>query len=313
VYGSQQLSPAVIRNFRFPGADPRSGGQGYSPAAVHEFLEQVASAMEVLGSSDSASAIRRELERSSEISARMVLAGHETAERLRQQAASDAQAIIEDAKRLTEALRDAARNETEHAREHVEQLRGSFIEELRDMYDRIGATLYRFETASRGGSNDATPERPPAAAADNERDHMHQRYTGGEQSADDLSEQLSRDEYTGESATPIADELAWSTPEQTSPVTDADTDDDLGSSWLDDNTTTFDTAPAEAAPAEQLAPAWTQIPDELHQTHSVSDLAIAQPAWASPEDEEDEADDAPLAPGEPLVDLRSMHGAVGWH
>ncbi len=139
-FGSGELSAGRVRSMRFP-----SAGEGYDPAAVHEFLEQVASAIEVLTSSDVASGMRRELERSSEISSRVVLAGQEAAERLREQAAHDARTILEDTRQLAEKLRDAAREEVERTREHVDDIRRTFMDELRDLYDRIGATLYRFE------------------------------------------------------------------------------------------------------------------------------------------------------------------------
>jgi DivIVA domain-containing protein len=143
-WGSAELTPDAIRGVRF---SLRDGG--YPPAEVHEFLEQVASAMEVLQSGDLAQAMRRELTRNAEISSRIVMAGQETAERLRQQAAGDARAIIEDTKQLAEKLRDASKEEQLRTRDHVEQMRQTFIEELRDMYDRIGASLYRFESASK--------------------------------------------------------------------------------------------------------------------------------------------------------------------
>lgn len=139
-FGSGDLSAGRVRSMRFP-----SSGDGYDPAAVHEFLEQVASAIEVMTSSDVAAGMRRELERSSEISSRVVLAGQEAAERLREQAASDARTILEDTRQLAEKLRDAAREEVERTREHVDDIRRTFMDELRDLYDRIGATLYRFE------------------------------------------------------------------------------------------------------------------------------------------------------------------------
>lgn len=152
-FGSGDLSSARIRSMRFP-----TQGGGYDPAAVHEFLEQVASAVEVLTASDIAQGMRRELERSSEISSRMVLAGQEAAERLRQQAADDARTILEDTKQLAEKLRDAARDEVERTRAHVEEMRRTFTEELRDLYDRIGATLYRFENVQRVESTEMAAE-----------------------------------------------------------------------------------------------------------------------------------------------------------
>jgi hypothetical protein len=148
-YGSGDLTPDAIRTARFTLHDGR-----YDPSDVHEFLEQVASAMEVLSSTSAAQAMRRELQRNAEISSRVVLAGQDTAERLRQQAAEDARTIIEDTKRLAEQLRDASREELGHTREHIESLRVAFIDEMRDMYDRVGATLYRFERAG-GNAEDA--------------------------------------------------------------------------------------------------------------------------------------------------------------
>jgi hypothetical protein len=157
VYGTVQLTPEVIREMRFPAAH----GAGYDPGSVHEFLFQVAGALEVLHANDVVQAMRRELQRNTEISSRMVLAGQETAERLREQAASDARSILEDTRQLAEQMRDAARAEVEQSRAHIEHMRATFTGELRDMYDRIGATLYRFESAHRHAPN--SPEAVQAA------------------------------------------------------------------------------------------------------------------------------------------------------
>jgi len=172
-YGTGELTPEAIRGARFA-----QRGGAYSPAEVREFLEQVASAMEVLQSQDMAQAMRRELQRSAEISSRVVMAGQEASERLRAQAADDARSIVDDTKQLAEQLRDAAREELRRTREHIEELRRTFIEELRDMYDRIGATLYRFESASKVGELDAAGAALPGAprhasppAADGPRAH----------------------------------------------------------------------------------------------------------------------------------------------
>ena len=54
-YGTGELTPDVIRSARF---SPQADGS-YSPMEVHEFLEQVASAMDVLGSTGVGEAMRR--------------------------------------------------------------------------------------------------------------------------------------------------------------------------------------------------------------------------------------------------------------
>lgn len=155
VYGAGELTPDVIRSARF---STRDGA--YHAGEVQEFLEQVASAMEVYQSTDVAQAMRRELQRNADIAARVLLAGQETAERLRAQGADDARAIVEDTKRLAEQLRDATREELRRNRGHVEELRRTFVEELRDLYDRIGATLYRFDNASKMDELDEAPPAP---------------------------------------------------------------------------------------------------------------------------------------------------------
>lgn len=142
LYGSGDLTPATIRAMTFT-----TRPDGYSRNEVNEFLEQVASAMEVLSSSTVSEAMRKELQRHADISARVVLAAQDSAERLRAQAVEDAKAIIEDTKGLAEELRDRGKNETRRAQQHVEELRQAFVDELRDMYDRIGSALYRFEAA----------------------------------------------------------------------------------------------------------------------------------------------------------------------
>lgn len=144
IHGSGDLTPDVIRGKRFTLHDGR-----YDPEQVHEFLEQVASAMHVLQAPDTVQAMRRELQRNADISSRMVLAAQESADMLRNQAAEDARAVLDDTRRLAEQLRDRSRDEVERSRAHIDELRRTFVEELRDMYDRIGASLYRFESANR--------------------------------------------------------------------------------------------------------------------------------------------------------------------
>lgn len=153
-YGSGDLTPAAIRSMTFTNRP-----DGYAKHEVDEFLEQVASAMEVLSSSTVGEAMRKEIQRHADISARVVLAAQDSAERLRAQAAEDAQDIIEDTKQLAEELRERGKNETRRAQQHVEELRQAFVDELRDMYDRIGSALYRFEAARKSlADNEAASE-----------------------------------------------------------------------------------------------------------------------------------------------------------
>ncbi len=140
VFSSADMTPESIRGAQFA-----MRAQGYDPDQVREYLDQVASAVNVLLQDDVAAAMRAELKRNAEIASRVVLAGQETAERLREQASDEARRIIEDTKRLAEELRDASRAEVDRTRSHIDELRDSFINEMRDMYDRVGATLYRFE------------------------------------------------------------------------------------------------------------------------------------------------------------------------
>lgn len=147
VYGSTELTPEVIRTRQFDVVP-----DGYSRVEVEEFLEQIASAIEVLTSSSVSEAMRRELQRNTDITARMVIAAQEAAERLRQQALDDAQLIIEDTKGIAEELRSRGRQETRLAHEHVEELRQAFVEELREMYERLGSALFRFDSAGAEGA-----------------------------------------------------------------------------------------------------------------------------------------------------------------
>jgi DivIVA domain-containing protein len=156
VFGSSELNSEKVRSARFS-----VGADGYAPDEVHAFLEQIASAVDVLLAEPGPAAVRAELMRVQETTANMVLASQEAADRLRQNGAEDARSIVEESKKLAEELRDRAEREFSGAREHVETVRTQFIQELRDMYDRIGATLYRFEHAEKQAV--AAPSEPAAA------------------------------------------------------------------------------------------------------------------------------------------------------
>lgn len=266
------MTPELLRSIEFPRA---RDGEGLDPRQVHEFLEQVASSLEVLGSMDVVQAMRKELVRNSEISSRVVLAGQETAERLRQQAADDARTIIEDTKAMAEQLRDAARAEVERTRSHVGELRAAFIDELRDLYDRIGATLYRFETASRAGA--------PVAAA-----------PAGAPLAAPAVEQGPAvwDESELAPVAPEAIPEVASAPAATEPaIAQSEGWGDLDA-W----------SPEEPAEPQERAPAWTQLPTEAYATTSgeepLVDLRPMQQAMEAEGQAGAEPQEA-MQPGEP--------------
>ncbi len=142
VHGTPDLTPERIRAQRFDLSD-----RGYAPAAVDEYLEQVASAMEVLREQPGPMAVRAELERVSASTSRLVMAAQEAGERLQRQAAEEAEEILTDARSLATELRQRAQDESARTSRHVSDIRETFVQELRDLYDRVGATLYRLEQA----------------------------------------------------------------------------------------------------------------------------------------------------------------------
>lgn len=142
-FASSELSAEQIRAATF--TTVHDGG--WHPGEVREFLEQVAAAVEVITSRDLVEAIRAELRRSADISARIVLAGQETVERMRSEAMTEIEQQLARSKAEAAELRDNAEREAALARGGMEDMRNRFVAELRDIYDRIGASLYRFERA----------------------------------------------------------------------------------------------------------------------------------------------------------------------
>ena len=143
IHGTADLTPHTVR-----GATFSMRGEGYAPEEVNEFLEQVASALHVLQGEPGPNAVQAELQRVSDLTQRIVLAAQETAQQLQEQGNRDAQKLVDQAQQLVVDLQHQASGETQRVERHIEELRTGFIEELRDMYDRIGAALYRFESAS---------------------------------------------------------------------------------------------------------------------------------------------------------------------
>ncbi|MCB0879758.1 MAG: hypothetical protein KDC46_12370, partial [Thermoleophilia bacterium] len=142
-FGSNELTPDLLRGVQFEERD------GMIPAGeVRTFLENAASALDVLLSQDGITAMKREIDRSADIATQVLDAGQTAAEQLRRQAAEEAKRILDEARDATLGLRETVDAEIEQAREQVEAMRGTFIQDLRDLYDRIGASLYRFERAA---------------------------------------------------------------------------------------------------------------------------------------------------------------------
>ena len=278
VFGSDELSAELLRSATFTEHEGR-----YDAAEVRTFLDRVASSVEVFLSTDAHSALRAEFRRNAEIAQQVLEAGQNAAEQLRRQAAEQARQVLTDTQAATEHLRGEVEVEIQRSREQVEAMRAAFIQDLRDLYDRIGASLYRFERAaeeshvapisepSRSEPAAFQPEEPaPAPAA----------------------------EFTPpvEDVAPILPELPEPHPDAAPPPLGADGEPEL---------------PEGAKP-----PAWQQLPPEAWGAGpaGAEDAATAgadapQPiegVTSTGPDEFTVIEDEPLAPGEPLVDLRDM-------
>lgn len=151
-FASADLTPAQVRDATF--STVTDGG--WHPGEVREFLDQVATALEVITSADLVDAIRSELRRSADISARIVQAGQETAERMKAEAHADAQELVKAAQAEAVTYRSQAQSDAASARTGMEEMRDRFLNELRDIYDRIGASLYRFERAVPAASSEGS-------------------------------------------------------------------------------------------------------------------------------------------------------------
>lgn len=276
VFGSHELTPELLRGASFAEEDGR-----VDAGEVRVFLDRVASSLDVFLAGDAPSALRAEFDRNAAIATQILDAGQTASEQLRRQAAEEAKRILDEARDATLGLRETVEVEIEQARSQVEEMRGTFIQDLRDLYDRIGASLYRFERASeesqvapikeptRSESSESAPERAPVAGTPgswSEPEPVHEPDGG----APDLPEGAKPPAW--QQLPPEAWQSAPAAAEQPAP------DDAL------------EEAPAPAA--ETLA---AEVPAE-----------VAPPA----DPFEPVVEDEPLAPGEPLVDLRSFGATV---
>lgn len=275
VFGSDELTPELLRTANFAEQDGR-----VDAAEVRTFLDRVASSLEIFLSQDAPTALRAEFARNAEIAQQVLDAGQTASEQLRRQAAEDARRILDETRDATERLRETMEGEIAQSRTQVETMRAQFIQDLRDLYDRIGASLYRFERAAEEShvapiaepSREAVewpPAQPPVAEP---APHTAQASAPQPQAA-----------QSGRASEP-AREVPDPTPavEATAPDSSAPTD-----------------LPEGAKP-----PAWQQLPPDAWAAAPAAPADAPAPAGGDPfavhEDE-------PLAPGEPLVDLREFH------
>src|SRR5690606_2520437 len=89
-------------------------------------------------------------------------AGQNAAAHVMQQAAEQAHQLQEQAQVAHARAREELDAELAQSREQVGSMRGALIQALRDLYDRIGASLYRCDRA--GDQQQASPITEPAAA-----------------------------------------------------------------------------------------------------------------------------------------------------
>jgi hypothetical protein len=169
VFGSDELTPELLRSATFDEQDGR-----IDAAQVREYLERVASSLEVFMSGDAPTALRAEFSRNAEIAQQILDAGQNASEQLRRQAAEEAKRILDEARDATLGLRETVEAEIGQARTQVEAMRGTFIQDLRDLYDRIGASLYRFERAAEESAVAPIAE-PTRAVPSPEPEHVPER------------------------------------------------------------------------------------------------------------------------------------------
>jgi len=278
VFGSGRLTPELLRSASF---DDEAGR--YDAESVRAFLDRAASALEVLMADDASIALRAEFSRNAEIAQQVLDAGQTAAAQLREQAGADARRLLEETRESAASLRTQAEGEVAEARAEAAELsaqaesaRSHLVQDMRDLYDRIGASLYRFERAE--------DERVDRAAYDEE--------IGGAAAAQ-LQERRRHAEE------PIVSPIEYRQDRRDSASENGG-----------------DAAPAEAASpldAQQLPegafpPAWQQLAPESEE--SIPEAAPeASPGADQPlHDPFAVIEDEPLAPGEPLVDLRDQFG-----
>jgi hypothetical protein len=300
VFGSDELSGELLRSATFTEVDGR-----YDASEVRTFLDRVASSVEVFLSTDAHSALRAEFARNAEIAQQVLDAGQNAAEQLRRQAAEEARQVLTDTQAATEHLRGEVEAEIQRSREQVEAMRAAFIQDLRDLYDRIGASLYRFERAAEESA--VTPIAEPTRAAPVD--------------AEPQSTAMADDVAPAQPAAPAPAPAPEREPEpeaSAGPTLPAPALPELHPAAALEvaHTTAGDgLEPAHAGVAEPelpegaKPPAWQQLPPEAWGTGPGG--ADESPATSGGPDEFAVVEDEPLAPGEPLVDLREMQSHAG--
>ena len=251
VFGTDELDPALLRGVTFTERDG-----GFDADEVRTFLDRVASALEVYLSGDAQAALRAEFARNAEIAQQVLEAGQSAATQLLAHAQAQAGELQEQARVEAEQLHTQLQSEFERAvasaREQADHVRDGIVRDLRDVHDRLGASLYQLERERADADANFTvdlPSPPLAAAASAE------------------ANAPTHESSNGASA---------------------------------------------ALPEGALAPAWQQLPPEAWSGEA---SATSTESGSSESDggsylvQEDPfavEEDDPLAPGEPLVDLRNM-------
>ncbi len=281
VFGTSDLTPELVRGAKFDERDGR-----VDATEVRNFLDRVASSLEVFLAADARTALQAEFARNAEIAKQVLDAGQSAAEQLRRQAAEEAKRILDEARDATLGLRETVDDEIEQAREQVDALRGTFIQELRDLYDRIGASLYRFEKAV--DESNPSPIREP-------RKSVGEQFT--ELSASVPGPVASPPLTPAPVPVPVPTPVPASAPTPPPAAPPVPMPDDLK-------------LPDGAKP-----PAWQQLPAEAYgeapaPAPAPEPAPEQEPASVTLEDPFAVEEDEPLAPGEPLVDLREMSGGV---
>lgn len=279
-FGSGELTPELVRGITFAEVDGR-----VDAAEVRTFLDRVASSLEVFLSGDAQQALRLEFARNAEIAQQVLDAGQAAAEQLRSQAANEARRLLDETRSTTDRLRAEVEGELAGSREQVIEMRGRLMQDLRDLHDRVGATLYRFERAIEEAPIETAPASSPTSPQ-------------VEAPADPVT-----------SSTPTPEPVHVPQPEV--PVEEPAV------------------APIEVAPDVELpdvqlpegakAPAWTQLPPDAWPGADATagdapHASAVAPGGIEPLVEDatpplaafEVIEDEPLAPGEPLVDLRDM-------
>jgi hypothetical protein len=293
VFGSDELTPELLRSAQFNEQDGR-----IDAAEVRTFLDRVASSLEVFLSADAPSALRAEFARNAEIAQQVLDAGQNAAEQLRRQAAEEARAVLDDTRAATEQLRGEMEGEIRQSREQVEAMRGQFIQDLRDLYDRIGASLYRFERAAEETNVAPIQEPSRAEAAPAPEAEPEPQAAAAPESAHEF-----------EMPEPALPELHPAAELGVTPTT-------AGEALEQPVDQPVAPPAAVELPEGAKPPAWQQLPPEAWASGSeeTSTEPAEAPAMAAAAelatgpDEFAVIEDEPLAPGEPLVDLRDMQG-----